>query len=234
MTTRISEHVWWCDFQGVNAYLFRDGGTLMLVDAGMTWHASRLERAIAAVADTHVSADTPIAAVDHVVLTHYDIDHVGALSRLDGLDATVFAGSPDASFLTRTERPPWNRKGTIQRALDVLRTTPDVAVETLADGDSVGGLTAYATPGHSPGHMVYLSEQHAVAFLGDLVRTDDGEFQRVPTVFQYDCEQADRSLREFVDRAPPFEIACPGHGTPIVSNGRGRLRAFAEALVDSR
>jgi glyoxylase-like metal-dependent hydrolase (beta-lactamase superfamily II) len=233
MATRLSAHVWWCDFQGVNAYLFRKEGSLTLVDAGMTWHAGRLERAVAAVAD-NPSADTPLAAVDHVVLTHYDIDHVGALSRLDGLDATVFAGSPDASFLTRTERPPWNRKGTIQRALDVLRTTPDVTVETLADGDTVDGLTAYATPGHSPGHMVYVSERHSVAFLGDLVRTVDGEFQRVPTVFQYDRVQADQSLREFVTRAPPFEIACPGHGTPIASDGRSRLRAFAETLSDSR
>jgi glyoxylase-like metal-dependent hydrolase (beta-lactamase superfamily II) len=116
----------------------------------------------------------------------------------------------------------------MQRVLDILRTTPDIAVEELGDGDSVGGLTAYATPGHSPGHLAYVSERHSVAFLGDLVQTNDGQFQRVPTVFQYDRAQADQSLREFADRAPPFDIACPGHGTPIATAGRDRLRSFVE------
>jgi glyoxylase-like metal-dependent hydrolase (beta-lactamase superfamily II) len=95
---------------------------------------------------------------------------VGALGRLDGLDATVYVREPDASYLTGSARPPWdNGKGALQRALDIFGSTPSLPVETVEDGDTVGPFTAYATPGHSPGRTAFVSEAHDVGFLCDIL-----------------------------------------------------------------
>jgi glyoxylase-like metal-dependent hydrolase (beta-lactamase superfamily II) len=221
MATRLTETVWWCNFQGVNAYIFRDGDTLTLVDAGMTWNASGVARAASV-------AGGGLDAIERVLVTHYDVDHVGALGRLEGLDATIYAREPDASYLTGSDRPRWtNGKGALQRALGLLGSTPSLPVEPVDDGERIGPFTAYATPGHSPGHTAFVSEAHAVAFLGDLVRESGGEFRSVPSILNYDSDRLRTSLRAFVDRAPSFEAACMGHGTPFSEGGSDRLAAFA-------
>jgi len=221
MVTRLTETVWWCNFQGVNAYLVRDGDALTLVDTGMTWHAPQVSRATSV-------AGGGLDAVERVLLTHYDVDHVGALGRLDGLDATVYAREPDASYLTGSDRPPWdNGKGALQRALGLLGSSPSLPVESLEDGDTIGPFTAYATPGHSPGHTAYVSEAHSVGFVGDLVRESGGEFRAVPSLLNYDTDRSRASLREFVDRTLAFEAACMGHGTPFSEGGSDRLADFA-------
>ncbi|MEF8900067.1 MAG: MBL fold metallo-hydrolase [Halovenus sp.] len=221
MATRLTETVWWCNFQGVNAYLLRDGDALTLVDAGMTWHAPGVARAASV-------AGGGLDAIERVLVTHYDVDHVGALGRLEGLDATVYAREPDASYLTGSERPPWtNGKGALQRAFGLFGSTPSPPVESIDDGERIGPFTAYATPGHSPGHTAFVSESHSVAFVGDLVRESGGEFRPVPSILNYDTDRSRTSLREFVDRVPPFEAACMGHGTPFGEGGGDRLAAFA-------
>jgi len=217
MATQLSEGVWWLDLQGVNAYLVCDGDALTLVDAGFPQHSRRLARDIARVGGS-------LAAVDRVLLTHYDIDHAGGLGRLDALDATVHVGSPDGEYLTDQRKPPWtNRKGLVQRALEVWQHRPSAPVEPVEDGGTVGSFTAYATPGHTPGHTCFVSEALSVGFLGDLVRESGGEFRPVPAALAYDAAKAEDSLRSFVGRAPAFDIACPGHGTPFLEDGDGRL-----------
>lgn len=223
MATRLTETVWWCNFQGVNAYIVRDGDELTLIDAGMSWHAPQLSRAANV-------AGGGIGAVERVFVTHYDVDHVGALGRLDALEATIYAREPDASYITGSKYPPWsNQKGILQRGLSLFGSRPSLPVETIADGETIGPFTAYATPGHSPGHTAYVSEAHDVAFVGDLVRESSGEFCSVPAVLNYDTDESWASLRDFVDRAPRVEAVGMGHGTPFAEGGSDRLARFADS-----
>lgn len=224
MVTKLSEHVWWIDLVGVNAYLVDDDGVLTLVGAGFPWDGNRITAAITAVGDT-------VDDLERVLITHYDIDHVGGLARLDDLDATVYVGRPDVPHLLRDENPPvTSQKGLFQRAVDWWRDVPTLPIEPVDDGDTIGSFTAYHTPGHTPGHTIFASESLSVAFLGDLVRESGGEL--VPTPW-FICADYDRNLETIgsvVDRLPPFEIACPGHGTPFVESGTERLSACAEQL----
>jgi len=224
MATTLTDDIWWVDLQGTNAFLV-DDGALTLVDAGMPWHSSRLARAVSQVGS--------VGDIERVIVTHFDIDHVGGLGRLGGLDATVYVGAEDAPYLRGEERPPWgNRKGILQRALDMTRTTPDLPVEPVEDGDTVGSFTAYHTPGHTPGHTVFVSEEHSVGLLGDLVVGSDGRYNPPPWYLNYDDHRVRASLVDFADRADEFAVACQGHGTPFVERGADRVREAARRVEE--
>jgi glyoxylase-like metal-dependent hydrolase (beta-lactamase superfamily II) len=226
MVTRLVDGVWWFDCQGTNAYLVDDGDEVTLVDTGMPWHADRIRSGIERVVGS-------LSAVDRVLITHFDFDHVGGLNSLaeHGLDAPVAVGVDDEPYLARRERPTWNsRKGLFQRMADLTRTAPDIPIEPVVDGDTVGPFEAYHTPGHTPGHTVFVDEAMSVAMVGDLVRESDGEFGVPPWFLNYDQDQAQESLRSYVDRAPTVDIVCQGHGTPFVERGSERLSTAAGVL----
>jgi glyoxylase-like metal-dependent hydrolase (beta-lactamase superfamily II) len=242
MVTRLAPGVWWLDYQGTNAYLVeasdgereaaeaddatgpgtggdRGGTTVTLVDTGMPWAGRRLVGDVERVAGS-------VGAIDRVLITHFDFDHVGGLERLvaAGLDAPVAVGRADEPFLTGRKRPPLDRKGLFQRIADVGRSPPDLPVEPVADGDRVGGFEAYHTPGHTPGHTAFVHEGLSAAFVGDLVSERDGAFGVPPWVLNADQQRAEGSLTSFLDRAPRVELVCQGHGTPATRRGTDRLR----------
>lgn len=224
MVTRLGDGVWWVDLLGVNAYLVDDAGTLTLVDAGFPWSGRRIAAAATALGRA-------VGDIDRVLVTHYDVDHVGSLGRLETLDATVHVGREDAPPVRRQELPPVsNRKGLLQRAVDWWRSTPDLPVEPVEDGDRIGGFTARHAPGHTPGHTVFESERHDAAFLGDLVMESGGRL--VPTPW-FICRNAARNretIRDIRRRLAQFEIAAVGHGVPFVEGGDRRLAECARRL----
>lgn len=217
MVTRLSENVWWVDLQGTNAYLVEDDGVLTLVDAGFPWQRRRLVRAITTIGYA-------VADVERVLITHYDVDHVGALDRLQSLEAPVYIGREDAPYLTGEAKPPLtSRKGFLQRALDWWGTTPSLPIEPVDDGDTIGSFTVYHTPGHTAGHVVYASESLSVAFVGDAVRESAGRLKPVPRIICAEYETALESLERLAAELPRVEALCPGHGTPFGKHGSERL-----------
>jgi glyoxylase-like metal-dependent hydrolase (beta-lactamase superfamily II) len=213
------------ELRGVNAYLVDDEGSLTLVDAGTPWDTARVRRMLD-------RAGLAASDVDRVLLTHYDLDHVGTLASLDlRSDVPVYAADPDASYLERTSTPPLsNHKGVLQRLLGRLVTAPPNEIRRVADGEEVGGFTAYRTPGHTPGHVAYHHAGHETALLGDLVRESGGALEASPSVICYDGAENAESVRAFADRVPAFEVACVGHGDPLRSDGYGALRRLADRL----
>lgn len=223
MVTRLRENVWWIHLGGVNAYLVDDDGTLTLVDAGLPWNRNQIADAITDVSDS-------IADLDRILITHYDIDHVGGLA-IDALDATIYVRHPDAAHLTRESKPSLrSRKGLAQRAVDWWRDVPSLPVRTIEDGDTVGSFTAYSAPGHTPGHTVFASESLSTAFLGDLVRESAGQFAPSPWFICADHSRTLNSIVSMAERLPPFEIACPGHGVPFIESGDHRFQTCAASI----
>lgn len=207
-----------------NAYLV-DDGALTLVDAGFPV-ASHLEREFDAVGVT-------AADVDRVLVTHYDFDHVGGLARLPAeFDAPVYVGEADLDIITgRTTPPMLHHKGLLHRGLRTVFRLPDsLSFRPVADGDRVGGFTAYHTPGHNPGHTVYVHEDHSAAMLGDLVWEDGGEFTVPIRLDSYDVRELRASIRRLVDEGPSFDLGCVAHGDPLSEGGSEALRALADRL----
>jgi glyoxylase-like metal-dependent hydrolase (beta-lactamase superfamily II) len=90
-----------------------------------------------------------------------------------------------------------------------------------ADGETVAGLRAIATPGHAPDHLCFLRE-HGVLFSGDLVLGQGSTI--VPT------RELGGSLADYMDslrRLLELELTViyPGHG-PVVEHPEEKLREY--------
>jgi glyoxylase-like metal-dependent hydrolase (beta-lactamase superfamily II) len=224
MVSRLTDTVWQFELRGVNAYLV-DDDVLTLVDAGTPFDDDAIRTGL-------IELGYDVGDLERVLLTHYDFDHVGALAALEpDLDATVYASAFDGGLLTGDRSPPLtNHKGILQRVLGPLVSDPSLPVRTVADGDEVGSFTAYHTPGHSPGHVAYVSRQVGAGLLGDLVTESDGELRASGRVVSYDTGAVRDSIVSLAERAPPFEVACMGHGTPLASGGSAALQSLANTL----
>ena len=242
MVSELGTGVWWIDLGGVNAYLVDDPGReagddeseidgspeggLTLVDAGTPRDASAISRGIS-------DAGYSPGDVTRVLVTHYDVDHVGGLAGLRGLDCPVSVGAADAGLL-QGEHPNWaNHKGVLQFVTDPLVSEPDLEIKPIEDGARIGGFHAYHTPGHTPGHVAYVNEARSAAFLGDLVRESNGELQPSPWIISYDTGEVASSVAALANRAGEFEVCGMGHGVPFVRGGSDRLRECAQRVAQA-
>ncbi|MFB6353574.1 MAG: MBL fold metallo-hydrolase [Halobacteriales archaeon] len=210
------------DLGFVNAYLV-DDGEVTLVDAGTPGAADSLR------AELEAAGYAP-ADLDRVLVTHFDLDHVGGLARL-GAEAPVHAMEPDASVVDGSATPPLStQKGLLQRLMALRYTPPDRPVDRVADGEAVGGFTAHHAPGHTPGHTVYRHDTLPVALLGDCVREAGGRLKTPPWFLNNDTAENAASVRSLADRELAFAVAAMGHGEPLVEGGDEALRALARRL----
>lgn len=216
--------------RGVNAYIVderrveRTSGRneLVLVDAGWPFDGRQIRSGLGTLG--YGPAD-----VDRVLLTHFDVDHAGGLSRVY-TDAPVHASAVDGAVLTREAAPAWDHKGVLQRVLRPLVRPPDDGVTVVGDGDAVGGFDVHATPGHTPGHLAFVHPAAGVAFVGDMVMARDGRLRPSPWFLSADAARGRRSIRAFADRIPPVEVVAPGHGDPVTEEGGERLAELADRL----
>jgi glyoxylase-like metal-dependent hydrolase (beta-lactamase superfamily II) len=212
---------------GVNAYLVEgdtDDEGPTLVDAGTPWDAGAVERGVE-------RAGATLADVERVLLTHYDVDHVGGLAGLErrGLDAPVHAADPDATWVEGESGPPLTtHKGVVQRAMGVLLDRTSLPVERVADGDRIGGFDVYRTPGHTPGHVAYEHDERSALFVGDLVIERAGRLRASPWLLSDDTRAVAESIVDLADRAPAAELLAMGHGEPVEERGSVNLARLAE------
>ncbi|WP_254271030.1 MBL fold metallo-hydrolase [Haloarcula marina] len=201
------------------------GSDLTLVDTGLWWNEPSIGDELGALG--YEAAD-----IDRVLLTHYDLDHVGGLNRLvPAFDGPVYVGSEDLALLDGRLDPQWlHHKGLFHRASRRLFPLPDLDVRPLSDGDTVGGFTAYHTPGHNPGHVAYYHEAASTAFLGDLVWSEEGALTTPFWGDSYDMDRLRASVGGLADRLPDFSVAAMGHGDPLVTGGSDALRTLARRV----
>lgn len=200
-----------------------DDDAVTLVDAGLRWNRPSIRDELAAV-------DVEPADLDRVVLTHYDLDHVGGLAALlPAFDGPVYLGGPDHDLATGGADPPLTHpKGLFHRAARRLFPLPtELDLRPVADGDRIGAFAVYLTPGHNPGHAVSVHDG-GVAFLGDLVWEDEGELTRPFWLDSYDLDALAASIADVADRSDPFDVAAIAHGTPVTTDGHAALRRLAD------
>jgi len=216
--------VGWPEPIGANAYLV-DDGDLTLVDAGLPVGRRPLAGEI------HAAGYDP-AGLDRVLVTHYDVDHVGGLRAVDG-DVPVHLGAPDAALLEGDWKPPWTHpKGPYHRLFRRLYPLSDRDLRPLVDREQVGQFRALHTPGHNPGHTVYVHDALDTAFLGDLVRVSDGRFRPPPWIDTYDGQRARESIARV--GAESFVHGCAGHGGPVTPDAGAALADLAADLSGPR
>ncbi|MFB6266450.1 MAG: MBL fold metallo-hydrolase [Halodesulfurarchaeum sp.] len=214
MATELTDGLWHIDCatrDRPNVYLV-DDGALSLVDAGWPGDVHTVRQGLDA-------AGVGPADIDRVLLTHYDADHVGTLARLTPeLDAPVFIHEAEAPYVAGERLPP----RTARHGLEALHRLyyrrlrlPDLEIRAIEGGESIGGFRALHTPGHTPGHVVYVHEGRSAAFLGDLAYALGDRLCASGWLSSYDTRQVEASIRSLRARTADVDHVCPGHGPPL-------------------
>ena len=168
-----------------NVFFYTKNGTTIMIDAGYNY--DRL-------AEKMSWLDLDPAAIQHILITHQDTDHVGAVEAdSDGLfrQATLYLSETENRYLT----------GEVRRKVYGLYKLPMVKSDNpralLHDGQILDfdgiKVEAMQVPGHTWGHMVYLIDD-AYLFTGDTLWFGaDGGYSFI-NVLAEDNQLAKRSL----------------------------------------
>jgi glyoxylase-like metal-dependent hydrolase (beta-lactamase superfamily II) len=171
------------------------------------------------------------AQVTQVIQTHFHPDHIGGLTTQDGTpvfaNATVHVPAREWAF--------WLDEGEESRAAESRRANFALArrrfaayqgkVSTFQPGAEVApGITAVATPGHSPGHTSFLVADggQQLMVIGDAVTTP-AFFMFNPEwfpVLDMDPAQAVETRKRLLDRLATDRIPVTGYHFPMPATGR--------------
>ena len=144
-------------------------------------------------------------------------------------DAPVIRGQQRGAppQLTDLERP---LAELLFGAVDTLPGAPPPPVDVdqeVDDGDrTAGGGIVVAVPGHTPGSIALLVPDRGVLFTGDTLASYEGAPILGP--FNIDRLGAIESVRK--QARLTFEIACFGHGQPIVGGASRKILALIRSF----
>ncbi|MFC7098433.1 MBL fold metallo-hydrolase [Halobaculum marinum] len=241
----VAEDVYRFGTTRIGWYVVADDEALTVVDAGLPGHWRQL-------VDGVTDLGYELTAVEAVLLTHGDADHVGiaewlrravdAPVYLHPADADLACGGPPGLPPTALLRSLW-RPATLAYVAEVIRSgvrrvPPLRTFEPIADGDVLdvpGRPRVVHLPGHTAGSCAFHFADHGVLCCGDAaftldVRTGEQTAPRVLPPIHYDAAQARRSvqtLAEFGDA-----VLLPGHGDPWEGDvsAAGRTDTDAETI----
>jgi glyoxylase-like metal-dependent hydrolase (beta-lactamase superfamily II) len=100
----------------------------------------------------------------------------------------------------------------------------------LQDGDVLpilGGARVAHTPGHTPGSIILHFYRLRLVIIGDLLTHGDKLY--LPSrEFTVDKVKERESIRKV--SSLDFDVACFGHGPPLMRNANQHLREFADTI----
>lgn len=158
-TGRIDERVSCVREFVANIFFYTKNDVTLMIDAGYNY--DRLQEKMSWL-------DMNPAAIRHILITHQDTDHVGAVETdSDGLfrNATLYIGEEENRYLTGEKR---------RRVIYGMYKLPMVRTDNrrvlLKDGQALNiegiKVVCFLVPGHTWGHMVYLIDDEYL-FTGD-------------------------------------------------------------------
>ncbi len=212
---------------GVNVYLWKREDGYALIDAGFPWQA-------AAILDSLKEAGISPSEVKRILITHGDIDHVGALAAIrEATGGAVVAHAAEKPLIEgKTKRKlRRNLAGALYTPIDRLLTwlflRPAPVDRTVMDREVLEeeGLRVVYTPGHTPGHVAYYHPERKVLFTGDAFMHVGDRVRGPYSLYTPDPVGAFESQQKL--SALDVQAVFFGHGEPILENASAALRAVA-------
>jgi glyoxylase-like metal-dependent hydrolase (beta-lactamase superfamily II) len=219
----------------VNAYVFRVGKKVVLVDTGA---GSLFGPSLGKLPLGLKAAGFSPEEVTDILITHIHADHTGGL--VDG-DKRVFSNA--AVHLDKREAAFWLDPAQADKAPAAMKPFFEFAQKTVGpyktagklqtfDGETklLPGVKSLATPGHTPGHSFYSLESKGerLVFWGDIVHVGEVQFPNPSVTIQFDADTtaaAAQRKKAFADAAKGGYLVAPAH---ISFPGIGHLRVDGE------
>lgn len=191
-----------------NIFFYTKNGTTVMIDAGYNYERLREKMGW---------LDIDPASIRHILITHQDTDHVGALETDSGQlfrDATVYISEIENRYLTGE-----TRRKVFHGFYKLPRVKMDNQKVLLKDGQvlRIGDIKieCILVPGHTWGHMVYLIDEKYL-FTGDTIWFGaDGGYSFISTLAE-DNKLAVQSL-EKLER----NIRARKHPTSVITGHTG-------------
>jgi glyoxylase-like metal-dependent hydrolase (beta-lactamase superfamily II) len=208
-----------------STYLINAPEGLTLIDTGFPNGAEKLLAAI------RQFGRAP-SDLRHIIPTHAHLDHIGSLAAIvRATGARTYMHALDAPIAERGAgfRPLTAAPGLLPGLLFKLFARSNSSVEpcridqTVADGEVLpiaGGLKVIHVPGHCAGQVALLWIERRVLFTGDACTNILG---LGPPIGYEDQAEGERSQRKLAGL--DFEIACFGHGPPLLHDAAAQFRA---------
>jgi glyoxylase-like metal-dependent hydrolase (beta-lactamase superfamily II) len=230
----------------LGSFVFSSDGQRVLVDSGFGPHGDMLGHPAPGELITDFERNgIALDSIDTVFLTHLHGDHVGWNLREDLPERPL--SFPNARY--RVHEADWNHFTTAEMLDDEdsgaatnrsVMPLEEQGVLDLMDGETelAPGITAFPTPGHTPGHMSLLiaSGNERALLIGDMLGSP---MQATETELRYspdwDGPMGVRARNDILDRAENEEavvigshLSYPGWGTMIRWEGRRYWKALQE------
>lgn len=212
-------------------YMIVDDDGLTLIDTAVPPAAGRILKEVEKAG--HKPAD-----IKRIMITHAHPDHIGALHALvAATGAEIWASAGEKEVIEGRVPVPTVKRSDLSGAYKLLKppktnVKPGLKVaRVLTDGEVLpifGGLTVVSTPGHAPDHLSFWSPQHRMVITGDVVFH---LFNRLTLPFAFltvDMKRNLKSFRKLLALEP--QIACFGHGDPIMTDASAELSKLASRV----
>lgn len=178
-----------------NAFLINTGSKLVLVDTGA---GNLFGPTLGKLMANLKAAGYQPEQIDEVLITHLHPDHEGGLMAGDKLafpNATLHVAKADVDFWLSADnmkKAPAEAQAFFQQAMAMLPPWQKAnKVKTFeADTEFVPGIKSMATPGHTPGHSVYVVESKGQKLMlwGDLMHLAAVQFADPSVTIQFDVD----------------------------------------------
>ncbi len=180
-----------------NFYLFKKGDTYICIDSGISKERVRKEIKRFGIAPEKVKA---------VFFTHSDLDHIGGYEVFE--NAEFFFGKGEKELIEKK----------IPRFFGIVyqkdfKRDYNLIEEGVIDIYGVK-VRAIETPGHTPGHMVYVVDDRYV-FTGDLLRIKKGKIFPFYKFLSMDYNRLLDSLKKIKGTISDFQLFTSHHGIHI-------------------
>jgi glyoxylase-like metal-dependent hydrolase (beta-lactamase superfamily II) len=209
----------------INMFLVESDDGYALIDTGLPGSADAILKAVA-------ELGKPPSAIRHILLTHAHPDHIGsfaALKKATGADAYMHPADIPIATSGKGFRPMRAAPGLLTGVLFRLFVRLDRVVEPapvdhqIEDGERLpiaGGITAIHVPGHCAGQLAFLwGQRGGVLFAADACSNLTGLGW---SLGYEDFERAKQDLSKLSKL--DFQVACFGHGKPILEGASRRFR----------